>query len=353
MRPLGGLGLGRAGQIHDQELADALHRGGSGALADLLQAGVARVAIVTQDANLDQFVRCQGALNLGGNRVGETGLSDDHHGVEVVGKGLERLAFGRVEGQRERGSLFHRAILDPIGTLLEGARVEFGRSTAWTKTGNMGKKKFNKAWVERHINDPYVKQAQQRGYRSRGAFKLLEIDERDELIRPGILVVDLGSTPGAWCQVLRERMSTGAGTFRGRIVALDMLPMEPVADVEFLLGDFREAEVLGQLEQTLGGARVDLIVSDMAPNLSGVAAADAARMSDLIELALEFARDHLKPDGALLAKCFHGSGYSQVVKSFKQSFAEVGTRKPKASRDESAETYLLGRRLKPSQDAAM
>lgn len=211
----------------------------------------------------------------------------------------------------------------------------------------MGKKKFNKAWLDRHMNDPYVKLAQQRGYRSRGAFKLLEIDERDQLIRPGMLVVDLGSTPGAWCQMLRERMSVGPGNFRGRIVALDLLPMEPVANVEFLLGDFREAEVLEKLEQALGGLYVDLVISDMAPNLSGVAAADAARMSDLIQLALEFSRAHLKADGALLAKCFHGSGYSQSVELFKQTFVEVAARKPKASRDESAETYLLGRRLKP------
>jgi 23S rRNA (uridine2552-2'-O)-methyltransferase len=159
-------------------------------------------------------------------------------------------------------------------------------------------------------------------------------------------VLDLGSAPGAWSQVLRERLARKGGGINGRIVALDLLPMEPVADVQFIQGDFREDAVARQLSDILGGDRLDLVVSDMAPNLSGVAVADAARMSDLVELALEFARTQLKPDGALLVKCFHGSGYSQLVQSFKASFERVLVRKPSASRDESAETYLLGRTLK-------
>jgi 23S rRNA (uridine2552-2'-O)-methyltransferase len=212
----------------------------------------------------------------------------------------------------------------------------------------MAKNRFSKAWLDQHRNDPYVKQAQARGYRSRAAFKLIEIDQEDRLIRPGNLVVDLGSTPGAWSQVLRERLATGAGGIRGRIVALDLLPMDPIADVEFMLGDFREDAVLAELSARLGGERADLIVSDMAPNLSGVATADAARMADLIELAVAFAIDHLKPEGALLVKCFHGSGYSQLVERFKQVFLRVAPRKPKASRGKSAETYLLGRGLKPA-----
>jgi 23S rRNA (uridine2552-2'-O)-methyltransferase len=210
----------------------------------------------------------------------------------------------------------------------------------------MAKNRFSKAWLDQHRNDPYVKQAQARGYRSRAAFKLIEIDELDRLLRPGSVVVDLGSAPGAWSQVLRERLATGAGGIRGRILALDMLPMEPVADVEFLQGDFRDEAVLAELDRRLAGVPVDLIVSDMAPNLSGVAAADAARMADLIELALAFACRHLQPQGALLVKCFHGSGYSQLVEHFKRVFVQVAPRKPKASRDKSAETYLLGRRLK-------
>lgn len=210
----------------------------------------------------------------------------------------------------------------------------------------MAKKKFNKAWLDQHVNDPYVKLAQQHGYRSRAAYKLIEIDQQDHLIRPGDTIVDLGSAPGAWCQVLRERLAVPGGGIRGRIIALDLLPMEPVADVTFLQGDFREDAVLAALEATLAGAQADLIVSDMAPNLSGVAPADSARMSDLIELAVDFARDHLKRDGALLVKCFHGSGYSQLVELFKRHFVRVAPRKPRASRDKSAETYLLGRGLK-------
>jgi 23S rRNA (uridine2552-2'-O)-methyltransferase len=213
----------------------------------------------------------------------------------------------------------------------------------------MGKNRLNKAWLAQHLNDPYVKLAQKHQYRSRAAFKLIEIDQQDALIRPGITVVDLGSAPGAWTQVLRERLAAPGGGLNGRILALDLLPMEPVAGVEFIQGDFREPEVLETLRQSLGGRPVDLVVSDMAPNLSGVAAADSARMSDLVELAVEFAVHHLKPDGALLVKCFHGSGYSQLVQLFKRHFVRVFARKPKASRAESAETYLLGRGLKVAE----
>ncbi len=205
--------------------------------------------------------------------------------------------------------------------------------------------KVDKRWLDEHRNDPYVKLAQKHGYRSRAAFKLIGIDDQDHLIRPGMSIVDLGSAPGSWCQVLRERLGRDRSTGRmaGRVVALDLLPMEPVADVEFLQGDFREPETLAALEARLQGATVDLVVSDLAPNLSGVAAADAARMQDLAELSLEFADRWLGPDGALLIKCFHGSGYSQVVQAFKRQFVSVMPRKPKASRDRSAETYLLGR----------
>lgn len=208
----------------------------------------------------------------------------------------------------------------------------------------MKKSKVNRAWLARHLNDPYVKLAQKHGYRSRAAFKLIDIDQQDRLIRRGMTIVDLGSAPGAWSQVLRERLvRPGGAGLDGRIIALDILPMEPVADVTFLQGDFREPEMLDRLREALAGARVDLVVSDMAPNLSGVAAADAARMSDLIELALEFAAENLSPQGALLAKCFHGSGYSQMVQRFKATFSNVAARKPGSSRGESAETFLVGR----------
>lgn len=210
----------------------------------------------------------------------------------------------------------------------------------------MAKNRFSKAWMHAHLNDPYVKLAQQRRYRSRAAFKLIEIVEQDTLIRPGQCIVDLGSAPGSWSQVLREKLAGPGGTVSGKIVAIDLLPMEAVDGVTFLQGDFREDSVLAELEALLEGRKADLVLSDMAPNLSGVGLADAARMGHLAELALAFAGQHLKPEGALLIKCFHGSGYSQIVESFKKVFLSVAVRKPKASRSESAETYLLGRRLK-------
>jgi len=214
----------------------------------------------------------------------------------------------------------------------------------------MAKKKFSKEWVQQHINDPYVKLAQQKGYRARAAFKLIEILDAEKLLRRGDVVVDLGAAPGSWSQVARERLVGPGGQLDGRIVALDLLPMEPIAGVEFIQGDFREDEVLGELQRLMGGQQVDLVISDMAPNLSGVGSADAARVQHVCELALAFACQHLGPQGALVVKAFHGSGFSQIVEAFKQHFQRVVERKPKASRDKSAETFLVGRRLKP--DAA-
>jgi 23S rRNA (uridine2552-2'-O)-methyltransferase len=210
----------------------------------------------------------------------------------------------------------------------------------------MAKKKFSKEWIQQHINDPYVKMAQQKGYRARAAFKLSEILDTEKLLRPGDIVVDLGSTPGSWSQVVRERLVGPGGVIDGRIIALDMLVMEPIDGVEFIQGDFREDAVLDQLKSLLGDQRVDLVISDMAPNLSGVSSADSARIQHVCDLALDFACQHLTPEGALIVKAFHGSGFSQIVESFKQYFQRVVERKPKASRDKSSETFLVGRRLK-------
>ena len=215
-------------------------------------------------------------------------------------------------------------------------------------------KKVNKAWLADHLNDPYVKLAQKEGYRARAAYKLKEIDETLGLIRPGMRVVDLGSSPGAWSQYLRRRMApagAAAGALDGTLVALDILPMEPVEGVTFLQGDFRDDEVLARLTEVVGGQPLDLVVSDMAPNLSGIESSDSARIAHLVELALEFAQNHLKPEGALVVKLFHGSGYSQLVKLFKQHFKVVKPIKPKASRDRSAETFLVGIGLKRASPA--
>lgn len=192
-----------------------------------------------------------------------------------------------------------------------------------------------------HVGDPFVKAAKAQGWRSRAAFKLMEIDDRDHLIRPGMCVVDLGATPGSWCQVIAER--TGAS---GSVIALDILPMEPLAGVDFIQGDFREPEPLAAIEAALAGRKVDLVVSDMAPNLSGVAVSDQARSRDLCEVALQFARHHLRSGGDLLLKAFQGAGYPEFLAEMRTAFEQVHSRKPKASRDRSAEMYLLGRKMR-------
>ena len=205
--------------------------------------------------------------------------------------------------------------------------------------------KVNKAWLHDHINDPYVKLAQREGYRARAAYKLKEIDEVFGLVRPGQCLVDLGCAPGAWSQYLRRRLAPGGaavGALDGTIIGLDVLPMEPIEGVHFIQGDFREAQVLAQLEQALAGRRVDLVVSDMAPNLSGIASADAARMEELVDLAVEFAQQHMQPGGGLVAKVFHGAGYDPVLRRLRQAFIHVKPHKPKASRDRSSETFLVG-----------
>jgi len=215
-------------------------------------------------------------------------------------------------------------------------------------------KKINKAWLHDHISDPYVKLAQREGYRARAAYKLKEIDEELKLFRPGQVVVDLGSAPGAWSQYLRRRFApkeagvggAAVGELNGTIISLDLLEMEPIEGVHFIQGDFREDEVLQQLEAALAGRAVDVVVSDMAPNLSGIASTDAARIEHLVELAIDFARNHLKAEGALVTKVFHGAGYNELVELFKQNFKKVKPIKPKASRDRSSETFLVGIGLK-------
>lgn len=201
-------------------------------------------------------------------------------------------------------------------------------------------RKVDKAWLQDHVTDPYVRLAQQDGYRSRAAYKLQEIDRTLALLKPGQWVVDLGAAPGAWSQYLRRRLAPPADG--SRIIALDLLDLEPIDGVEFVQGDFREAEVLQRLAALLGGRPVDVVLSDMAPNLSGVESADSARIAHLVELALDFAAAHLKPDGVLVVKLFHGSGYSQLVRQFKDRFRAVRPIKPKASRARSAETFLVG-----------
>jgi 23S rRNA (uridine2552-2'-O)-methyltransferase len=200
------------------------------------------------------------------------------------------------------------------------------------------KNRFVKAWIDEHVNDPWVKEAARLGYRSRAAFKLLELAEKDRLLRPGMSVVDLGASPGSWTQVLAKKLGP-----RGRIVALDVLDMAPIPGVTFVRGDFREEEGLAALEAALGGRKVDLVVSDLAPNLSGIAAVDQARAVHLGELALDFASRWLEKGGDLVVKGFQGEGFTGLQDALRQRFAKVYVRKPKSSRDRSREVYLVAK----------
>lgn len=200
-------------------------------------------------------------------------------------------------------------------------------------------KKKSKTWMHEHVNDPYVQRAQKEGWRSRAVFKLKEIDEKDRLLKPGMTVVDLGATPGSWCQYAVKRIHPG-----GRLIALDLLDFEPMAGVEFIQGDFREDAVLETLKSVLAGRRVDLVLSDMAPNMTGIAATDSAQVMYLAELTLDFARENLKPGGDLLVKVFQGAGFMELRQAMQAEFESLATRKPAASRDRSAELYLLARK---------
>ena len=205
----------------------------------------------------------------------------------------------------------------------------------------MKRSKTSKAWMQEHLNDAFVKQAQKDGYRARAAYKLIEIDDKDHLIKPGMAVVDLGSAPGSWSQVVAQRLKG-----QGKIIALDILPMVGIGGVDFIQGDFREDAVLAELEERLNGQSIDLVISDMAPNISGIGSVDQANATYLTELAVDFSLKWLKPNGNFLVKVFIGSGFEEIVQLMRESFEKVVTRKPKASRDRSSEVYLLGLKRK-------
>lgn len=206
----------------------------------------------------------------------------------------------------------------------------------------MPRTKSSQAWLQRHFKDPYVKQAQRDGVRSRAVYKLSEVDQRDKLLRPGMVVLDLGAAPGGWSEYASKRVIPG-----GRLIALDILPMEPISGVEFVQGDFAEQPVLDSIMERLNGAPVDLVMSDMAPNMTGIVSADQARIIYLAELALELSAKTLRPGGTLLVKVFQGVGFKSLHQALVQSFGSVVTRKPKASRTESREMYLLAKGFKP------
>lgn len=307
-----------------------------------LKHGVTCSAVIAENADLNQSMGIERRIHFFFDIGRQAIASHQNHGIQVVCFGTVFFALGGRELY-----LGHTGIIDAMKSQSKTQTTVPGKPAAKAQTTG---KKVNKAWLHDHINDPYVKLAQKEGYRARAAYKLKEIDETLHLIRPGYLVVDLGCAPGAWSQYVRRRLApegAAAGDLNGGIIGLDLLPMEPIEGVTFIQGDFREQDTLQQLETALGGRRADVVVSDMAPNLSGIASADAARVEYLIELAIEFAQNHMKPQGALVAKVFHGSSYNTVVQLFKSAFVTVKPIKPKASRDRSSETFLVGLGLKP------
>lgn len=205
----------------------------------------------------------------------------------------------------------------------------------------MAKSKSSQEWLNRHFDDHYVKQAQKLGYRSRACFKLLEIQEKDHIIKPGMTVIDLGAAPGSWSQVAARIVGD-----KGRVIASDILSMDSLADVEFILGDFAESEVFDKLFESIGENRVDLVISDMAPNMSGLREVDQPRAMYLVELALDLAQQVLSPGGTFLTKVFHGEGFDQLLAEMRNKFNKVQTRKPYASRPRSREVYQLARGFK-------
>ena len=204
----------------------------------------------------------------------------------------------------------------------------------------MARTKSSKAWLRRHVGDPYVKNARAKGYRSRAAFKLLEIDRKDRLLKPGMRVVDLGAAPGGWSQVAAERVQPG-----GTVVAVDLLEIDPIPGVTILRGDCRQPQVQSAIAEAMRGRKADVVLSDLSPNISGIAATDQARAVELNRMAIEFCRAHLRPDGAFLVKVFQGGSFGEVLDELKNTFREIQTRKPAASRGESRETFLLARGL--------
>jgi 23S rRNA (uridine2552-2'-O)-methyltransferase len=206
----------------------------------------------------------------------------------------------------------------------------------------MARSKSSASWLARHVNDPYVKRAQKEGYRSRAAYKLLELNEKDRLIRPGMRILDLGSAPGGWSQVAGRLVGA-----KGRVLATDILPMDALPNVDFIQGDFHDESIVEQILEWLGGGRFDLVISDIAPNISGIASADQAASMYLLELALDTVKRTLKPGGNFVAKMFQGAGSDQYIKDLRAAFDKVQIRKPEASRKESREVYLVAKGLKP------
>ncbi len=293
-----------------------LHGRSFGPRADFVQNGSAPIAFGLH-ADLHEFVRFDRPLDLCKDRTGESLVADQDYRFEGMGTGFQGASFS--------GSQF-----------IHGD----------TLSQSMARTKSSKAWIKRHVSDQYVQKAKAQGYRSRAAFKLEEIAEKERLLRPGIRVVDLGAAPGGWSQFAAAKIGP-----KGLIVAVDLLAIAPMSGVTVVQGDFRLAEVRAAVRAALGKERPDVVLSDMLPNVSGIPSVDQANAAELTRLAIEFCREELKPDGVFVVKVFQGEAFQAVLASMKSTFRAVVTRKPGASRGESREVYLVGRGLASAQSA--
>lgn len=325
-------------------MPDALHQHSPGVPDDLGDERITALAVFGPHFHFHQFVLFQHAVQF--SQEGRAGAFVAHleQGTKVVCLSAQETVLGGGQGDGHALRYGRRRVF----RVSWSSRPSTNRQGAIAITGTIlqpcadlpmaTRSKSSQRWLREHFSDPFVKKAQAEGMRSRAAYKLEELLERDRLLKPGMLVVDLGAAPGGWSQYVRKAMGDG-----GRVVALDILEMPPLAGVEFLHGDFREDEVLSQLKEMLNGQPVDLVLSDMAPNKSGVEAVDQPRAMYLAELAMAFADDHLRPGGAFLIKLFQGTGFDDYVRELRTRYDKVVIRKPEASRKRSPEVYALGR----------
>ncbi len=326
--------------IQADGMPDALHDLGPTGFGHRLDDRSAVLTIGGADLDLDQLVIQQRSVELFQHRIAQAFGADHHDDLQVMGQTAQIAALA--VAQWHGIVLLTKAGKGIMATSLCAA----GRRATLTQRSDPGdrmpvKKSSSKRWLKEHFDDPYVQRAHREGVRSRATFKLEELLAKDRLLKPGMVVVDLGAAPGGWSELAAKRLKGN-----GRVIAMDLLEMAPLENVEFLQGDFSDDQVLAQLEQMLDGSRVDLVMSDMAPNLSGVAAVDQARSMLLAELALDFAKSWLSDRGSFLIKLFQGEGFDAYLKDLRQSFSKVVLRKPKASRGRSREIYAVATELK-------
>ncbi len=315
-------------------MADALDQRGAGPVGQVVDHGIAGVAIFRADFDLDELVVLKRQVDFRHQRIGDALAANLQHGFQVMSLAAQETGLGGGQDSRHLGTGSGR------GSGVQGIMTA-PTSPRPTTRPMATRSKSSQRWLKEHFSDPFVKKAQAEGMRSRAAYKLEELVARDRLLKPGMVVVDLGAAPGGWSQWIRQELDRLDPARPGRVIALDILEMPSLAGVEFLHGDFRDDAVLSQLVDAVGGKPVDLVLSDMAPNKSGVDAVDMPRAMYLSELAMEFADQHLRTGGAFLIKLFQGVGFDEYVKELRRRYDKVVIRKPEASRKRSPEVYAL------------